>query len=75
MSLSYRELWTVLHGLIFGSFFLLAFAGGLAGLYSLRPELVTVEGIRERSRRLARGDITKEQYEEVRQVLQWRLAG
>jgi hypothetical protein len=55
MSLSIRELWTVLHGLVFGSLFLLSFAGGLAGLYSLRPELVTVEGIRERSRRLLAG--------------------
>jgi hypothetical protein len=34
MSLTSRELWTVLHGLVFGSLFLLAFAGGLAGLYS-----------------------------------------
>lgn len=55
MSLTTRELWTVLHGLIFGSLFLLAFAGGLAGLYSLRPELVTVAGIRERVRRLMSG--------------------
>ena len=55
MTVSIRELWTVLHGLIFGSLFLLAFAGGLAGLYSLRPEWVTVAGIRERSRRLLAG--------------------
>ncbi len=55
MSISARELWTVLHGLVFGSLFLLAFAGGLAGLYSLRPDLVTVEGARERVRRLAAG--------------------
>lgn len=55
MQLSVRELWTVLHGLIFGSLFLLAFAGGLAGLYSLRPEWVTVEGMRERVRRLLAG--------------------
>lgn len=55
MALSGRELWTVLHGMIFGALFLLAFAGGLAGLYSLRPELVTVEGIRERMHRLLAG--------------------
>ena len=55
MSISVRELWTVLHGLVFGSLFLLAFAGGLAGLYSLRPEWVTVEGIQERIRRLMAG--------------------
>lgn len=55
MSLTARELWTVLHGLVFGSLFLLAFAGGLAGLYSLRPEWVTVTGIRERLNRLLAG--------------------
>lgn len=55
MTISVRELWTVLHGLVFGSLFLLAFAGGLAGLYSLRPEWVTVTGIHERLRRLLAG--------------------
>ncbi len=55
MSLTGRELWTVLHGMVFGALFLLAFAGGLAGLYSLRPELVTVLGIRERLHRLVAG--------------------
>lgn len=55
MALTSREFWTVLHGMIFGAVFLLAFAGGLAGLYSLRPELVTVAGIRERMHRLLAG--------------------
>lgn len=55
MSLTDRETWTVLHGMIFGATFLLAFAGGLAGLYSLRPELLTVSGIRERIPRLEIG--------------------
>ena len=55
MSVTSRELWTVLHGLLFGSLFLLAFAGGLAGLYSLRPEWVTAAGIRERMTRLLAG--------------------
>ncbi len=55
MALTGREFWTVLHGMIFGALFLLAFAGGLAGLYSLRPELVTVAGIRERMNRLLAG--------------------
>lgn len=55
MSLTDRETWTVLHGMIFGTTFLLAFAGGLAGLYSLRPELLTVGGIRERLLRLEIG--------------------
>lgn len=52
MSLTIIELWTVIHGMGLGAIFLLAFAGGLAGLWSLRPELVTVAGIHERIRRL-----------------------
>ena len=55
MSLTAREFWTVVHGMILGSFFLLAFAGGLAGLSSLGPEWVTAEGLRERTRRLIGG--------------------
>src|SRR6266545_4797229 len=55
MELTDRETWTVLHGMILGATFLLAFAGGLAGLYSLRPALITPEGIRERARRLIVG--------------------
>jgi hypothetical protein len=55
MEISIREAWTVLHGMLLGAAFLLAFAGGLAGLYSLRPEWVTVEGIRERMLRLKAG--------------------
>lgn len=55
MEISLREGWTVLHGMLFGAAFLLAFAGGLAGLYSLRPEWITVEGLRERMRRLKVG--------------------
>jgi hypothetical protein len=41
--------------MVLGGLFLLAFAGGLASLYSLRPEWVTVEGLRERIRRLDAG--------------------
>jgi hypothetical protein len=55
MSFTTREFWAVIHGLVLGSLFLLAFAGGLAGLYSLRPEWVTTAGIRERLRRLDAG--------------------
>jgi hypothetical protein len=50
-----REWWTLLHGMVFGAVFLLAFAGGVAGLYSLRSEWVTPAGIRERVRRLKIG--------------------
>ncbi|HXF59982.1 MAG TPA: hypothetical protein VNK95_00110 [Caldilineaceae bacterium] len=52
MSLTTREFWGLVHGVVLGGLFLLAFAGGLAGLYSLRPEWITVEGMRERMRRL-----------------------
>jgi hypothetical protein len=39
----------------FGAVFLLGFAGGLAGLYSLRPQLLTAAGVAERMRRLKIG--------------------
>jgi hypothetical protein len=55
MSLSGREFWTVVHGMLLGSVFLLAFAGGLAGFWSLRPEWATVAGVQERARRLIAG--------------------
>lgn len=55
MTISEREVWTVLHGLILGSLYLLAFAGGAAGLWSLRPGLLTEAGVMERLRRLRIG--------------------
>lgn len=55
MSLTAREWWGVIHGMGLGAVFLLAFAGGLAGLYSLKPELITPEGLVERMRRLKIG--------------------
>jgi hypothetical protein len=55
MSLTVREFWTLMHGMGLGVIFLLAFAGGLAGLWSLRPEWVTVAGMQERVRRLRAG--------------------
>ncbi len=55
MELTQRETWTVIHGMVLGATFLLAFAGGFAGLYSLQPELITVTGIRERLPRLQLG--------------------
>lgn len=55
MELSKKEWWGLIHGMGFGAIFLLAFAGGVAGLYSLRPGLVTDAGIRERMIRLRIG--------------------
>lgn len=55
MHLSEKEFWVVLHGLILGSLFLLAFSGGIAGLWSLRPGFLTQEGLDERMKRLKWG--------------------
>ena len=55
MSLTDRETIAALHGMIFGALFLLAFAGGFAGLYSLKPALITRQGLVERTRRLIAG--------------------
>jgi hypothetical protein len=55
VSLTGRESWAIIHGMGLGALFLLAFAGGLAGFYSLRPGLVTESGLVERVRRLRIG--------------------
>jgi hypothetical protein len=55
VELSSREVWTLIHGMVIGSLFLLAFAGGLAGLWSLQRRLVTLAGIKERMVRLKTG--------------------
>jgi hypothetical protein len=58
VSFTYREWWTLIHGMGFGALFLLAFAGGLAGLYSLRSAWITPAGLTERMRRLKVGVVT-----------------
>lgn len=55
VSLTHHEFWTLVHGMVFGAVFLLGFAGGLEGLWSLRPHLMTAEGIRGRALRLKIG--------------------
>ncbi len=55
MELGNRELWALIHGMGLGAVFLLAFGGGIAGLWSLRDRLVTEEGIAERTPRLVIG--------------------
>src|SRR5919108_4119314 len=55
MELTNRESWALIHGIVLGTLFLLAFGGGLAGLWSLRERLVTVEGLQERMPRLLIG--------------------
>ena len=48
MTLSNHELWTVIHGMVFGAVFLLMFTGGLVGLYGLRAEWLSGEGLKRR---------------------------
>jgi hypothetical protein len=59
MDLSTREFWALIHGLIFGGIFLIAFSGGLAGFYALRPGLTSgAAAVHERTRRLMIGTVT-----------------
>jgi hypothetical protein len=57
MELTNREFWGIVHGMGLGALFLLAYGGGLAGLYSYRPELLTPEGVIERDWRLKAGTL------------------
>lgn len=52
MDMSSRELWTALHGMIFGAAFLLAFTGGFFTLWDLRSELIAPVAVRKAVRRL-----------------------
>lgn len=52
MDLNAREAWPLIHGWVLGLLVLLAFAGGLAGLWRLRSGRVTAVGMRRRLRRL-----------------------
>jgi hypothetical protein len=55
MDMTTREFWASAHGLVLGTLFLLAFAGGFAGLWGFRPEWITARGARERLLRLKVG--------------------
>lgn len=44
MTLTSREFWTVLHGMILGAVFLLAFSGSAVSLWNLRSEWTTSAG-------------------------------
>jgi len=55
MTLTGRELWAIIHGMVLGALFLLAFAGGLAELINLGREFSTEAGIAKRLRRLTIG--------------------
>jgi hypothetical protein len=55
MELSSREFWTVVHGMLLGAMFLLAFAGGIAELLGLRATHETPLGQLKSERRLIGG--------------------
>jgi hypothetical protein len=55
MVLTAREMWAVIHGMMLGSLFLLAYAGGLAELINLGSKWSTEAGIASRVRRLIAG--------------------
>jgi hypothetical protein len=55
MRLSDREIWALVHGMLLGGPFLLAFTGGLVALWGLRSEYVTPAGIRNRVAQLRVG--------------------
>ena len=46
MSLTARELWGVMHGMVLGGLFLLAFTGGMALLYDMQQRWLTREGLK-----------------------------
>lgn len=52
MSLTARELWAAIHGMVLGGGFLIAFSSGFFGLYSLRTGWLSAEGLKERIRRM-----------------------
>jgi hypothetical protein len=57
MEFTDRESWALIHGMVFGTLFLLAFGGGFAGLWSLRERFLTAEGVAERTPRLLIGTV------------------
>ena len=50
--MSETDFWTVVHGMVFGSIFLLGFSAGFVALFSLRTEWTTEKGRAVRARRL-----------------------
>lgn len=52
MSLTARELWAAIHGMLLGGGFLISFSSGFFGLYSLRTGWLSAEGLKERVRRM-----------------------
>jgi hypothetical protein len=55
MDLTYREIWALIHGLMIGGPFLLAFAAALVALAGLRVDYLTADGIHDRVKQLRIG--------------------
>ena len=51
--MSFQEIVTATHGMVFGFIFLLGFAGALYGVYIMRPEWLTSEGATSNVRRIS----------------------
>lgn len=54
---STREFWTLFHGMVLGSLFLVSFSGVMVGIYSLRADWLTLRGLSERIRLLKIGTV------------------
>lgn len=52
MQMTPRELWTALHGMVFGAVYLLAFGAAFLSLWELRSNWLTPEGEQRATRRL-----------------------
>ena len=57
MELSHREIWALVHGLLIGGPFLLAFTGAVVSLAGLRSEYLTPAGISDRVRQVRVGAV------------------
>ncbi len=55
LQLSNREIWALVHGVLIGGPFLLAFTGGVVALQGLRADYLTTDGIRNRVAQLRIG--------------------
>lgn len=55
MELSNRETWAIMHGVVFGTLFLLGFSGLFFGLWGYRAAALTPGGIASRTSKLAAG--------------------
>ena len=47
MVMNSNEVWTAIHGMVFGFIFLLGFSGVLYAVYSMKAEWLTTEGIKQ----------------------------